>query len=63
MTIYKDKVRVICHMCNVEHDNEMVYGENKKYRDDFFMKCKHCNNTDEGTKPQNFDIVEFYERI
>lgn len=60
---YTDHVRVRCHVCKLEHDNTMVFGTDKRYPDDFFIACKHCGNTEEGSQPaQFFDILQDYGR-
>lgn len=64
MEKYHDKVRVICLACKEEQDNEMYYGENEKYPDDFSIECNHCDNTEEGNPHlQSFEILKTYGRF
>lgn len=58
-TSYARKVKIKCCICNKESITEMVFGENKKYPDDFSMECPKCGSTEEGALPtQYFDVLE-----
>lgn len=57
---YYERVLVKCNVCGKVHDNQLEYGLNEEYPDDMFIECNFCDNTDEGTKPQNFEIIESY---
>lgn len=63
---YYDKVRVRCHICQKEHENQLIFGENEKYPDDYYIKCKTdaCENWEEGNgQLQTFDVLETYGRF
>ena len=54
-----ENVRVKCHVCQNEHDNELEFGTSKKYPEDFFIKCKECGATEEGSLPvRSFDVLD-----
>jgi len=62
---YYDKVKVKCVNCNTVQNNIMYYGlEDIKYKDDYFIECKICGNTEEGNGHMgNFELIEVYERV
>ncbi|MEX0595424.1 MAG: hypothetical protein WD512_02910 [Candidatus Paceibacterota bacterium] len=63
MERYHDKVKTVCNTCNNEYITTMYYGDNEKYPDDFVWECGNCSNTDEGTQPQAFVVLEDYGRF
>ena len=55
--IEREKVNVLCHVCNVETAAVMTFGEDAKHPEDFFLRCPSCDNTESGSLPaQTFKI-------
>jgi hypothetical protein len=55
-------VRVVCLACKTEHDNEIHYGKDERYPDDFSIDCGYCDNWEDGSFPmQTFTLVKRYE--
>ena len=55
----REPVRVKCHICHDEHDNELEFGTNLKYPEDFFIRCKQCGAAEEGSLPvRSFDVMD-----
>ena len=57
--IEREQVNVLCHVCNVETETEITFGEDAEHPEDFFLQCPSCDNTESGSLPaQTFDIHE-----
>lgn len=56
---YKRKEKVKCLECNEVSTVEIVFGENKQYPEEFYIKCPECDNWESGTLPiQGFTEVD-----
>lgn len=56
-----ESVTAYCHKCKTTSDTKIEIGCDRKYPDDFDIKCGNdkCDNWESGAFPvQNFDIIE-----
>ena len=56
--IEREKVNVLCQVCNVESRTTITFGADMEHHEDFFLRCPNCANTESGSLPvQTFEVT------